>query len=147
MPLLVRWPGVVKPRSKNRDLTSNLDFAQTFLDLAGAEADPKMQGVSLVPLLKNEKPENWRKSLYYHYHEGGGHGVARHEGVKTERHKLIHFFDKKEWELFDLKKDPDEMTSVYGNPEYSKIQARLINELNRLKKEYEVPAIVYKSNK
>ena len=130
MPLLVRWPGVVKPRSKNRDLTSNLDFAQTFLDLAGAEADPKMQGVSLVPLLKNEKPENWRKSLYYHYHEGGGHGVARHEGVKTERHKLIHFFDKKEWELFDLKKDPDERTSVYGNPEYSKVQAKLLKELD-----------------
>ena len=145
MPLLVRWPGVVEPKSKNHDLTSNLDFAQTFLDLAGSEADPKMQGVSLVPLLKNEKPKGWRKSLYYHYHEGGGHGVARHEGVKTERHKLIHFYDKKEWELFDLKKDPDERTSVYGNPEYSKVQAKLLKELDLLKKEYEVPAFVYKS--
>ena len=104
-----------------------------------------MQGVSLVPLLKNEKPKGWRKSLYYHYHEGGGHGVARHEGVKTERHKLIHFYDKKEWELFDLKKDPDERTSVYGNPEYSKAQAKLLKELDLLKKEYEVPAFVYKS--
>ena len=147
MPLLVRWPGVVEPKSKNHDLTSNLDFAQTFLDLAGSEADPKMQGVSLVPLLKNEKPKDWRKSLYYHYHEGGGHGVARHEGVKTERHKLIHFYDKKEWELFDLKKDPDERTSVYGNPEYSKVQAKLLKELDLLKKEYEVPAFVYKSQR
>ena len=67
--------------------------------------------------------------------------------MKTERHKLIHFFDKKEWELFDLKKDPDEMKSVYGNPEYSKIQGRLLKELERLKKQYEVPAIVYKSHK
>ena len=145
MPLLVRWPSKVEPKSKNRDLTSNLDFAQTFLDLAGAKADPKMQGVSLVPLLKGEKQKDWRKSLYYHYHEGGGHGVARHEGVKTLRHKLIHFFDKKEWELFDLKNDPDERKSVYGIPEYAKVQAKLLKELERLKKEYEVPAIVYKS--
>ena len=67
--------------------------------------------------------------------------------MKTERHKLIHFFDKKEWELFDLKKDPDEMKSVYGNPEYAEVQSKLVKELNRLKKQYEVPAIVYKSNK
>jgi arylsulfatase A-like enzyme len=147
MPLLVRWPGKIEPKSKNRDLTSNLDFAQTFLDLAGAQADSKMQGVSLVPLLKGEKPKDWRKSLYYHYHEGGGHGVARHEGVKTARHKLIHFFDKEEWELFDLKNDPDEMKSVYGNPDYAKVQARLLQELKRLKKEYEVPAMVYQSHK
>jgi arylsulfatase A-like enzyme len=106
-----------------------------------------MQGVSLVPLLKGEKQTDWRKSLYYHYHEGGGHGVARHEGVKTLRHKLIHFFDKGEWELFDLKNDPDEMKSVYGNPDYAKVQAKLLRELERLKKEYEVPAIVYRSYK
>ena len=104
-----------------------------------------MQGVSLVPLLKGEKLKDWRKSLYYHYHEGGGHGVARHEGVKTARYKLIHFFDKREWELFDLKNDPDEMKSVYGNPDYAKVQARLLQELKRLKKEYVVPAMVYKS--
>jgi hypothetical protein len=67
--------------------------------------------------------------------------------VKTERHKLIHFFDKKEWELFDLKKDPDEMKSVYGTPEYAGVQAKLVKELGRLKKQYEVPAIVYKSHK
>ena len=73
--------------------------------------------------------------------------MARHEGVKTARHKLIHFFDKREWELFDLKNDPDEMKSIYGNPDYAKVQARLFRELERLKKEYEVPAIVYKSHK
>ena len=88
------------------------------VDLAGAQADSKMQGVSLVPLLKGNKPKNWRNSLYYHYHEGGGHGVARHEGVKTARHKLIHFFDKGEWELFDLKNDPDETTNLATNPNY-----------------------------
>ena len=128
-------------------MTSNLDFAQTFLDLAQTKADSKMQGTSLVPLFKGDRPSDWRKSLYYHYHEGGGHGVARHEGVKTLRHKLIHFYDKGEWELFDLKNDPDEMKSVYGNPEYSKVQTRLLKELDRLKKEYAVPPFVYKSHK
>ena len=145
MPLLVRWPGKVKPNSKNRDLTSNLDFAQTFLDLGGAPPDPKMQGISLVPLFKGESPKDWRKSLYYHYHEGGGHGAARHEGVETARHKLIRFYDKDEWELYDLKQDPKELKSVWNQPKYEKIQKRMVEELKRLRKEYQVPPVVYKS--
>ena len=144
MPLLVRWPGQVEPNSKNRHLTSNLDFAQTFIELAGAQPDPKMQGVSLLPLFRGESPKDWRKSLYYHYHEGGGHGVARHEGVKTARHKLIRFYDKDEWELYDLKQDPKELKSVYNQTEYLKVQKRMTSELNRLRKEYEVPNLVYK---
>ncbi|HAE12293.1 MAG TPA: sulfatase [Opitutae bacterium] len=144
MPLLVRWPGTVRAKARNGDLTSNLDFAQTFLDLAGAKADPKMQGKSLLPLLKGKTPGGWRESLYYHYHEGGGHGVARHEGVKTARHKLIHFYEKKEWELFDLEKDPDEMKSVYGNPAYAKVQDDLLRELERLKQKHKVPAHAYR---
>ena len=125
----------------------NSSFLREQSPSAEQAGEADIFGVSLVPLLKGEKQEDWRKSLYYHYHEGGGHGVARHEGVNTERHKLIHFFDKKEWELFDLKNDPDERKSVYGNPEYAKVQAKLLKELERLKKEYEVPAIVYKSHK
>ena len=144
MPLLVRWPGTIRAKARNGDLTSNLDFAQTFLDLAGAKAGTKMQGKSLLPLLKGKTPGGWRESLYYHYHEGGGHGVARHEGVKTARHKLIHFYEKKEWELFDLEKDPDEMKSVYGNPAYAKVQDELLQELQRLKQKYKVPAHAYR---
>ena len=106
-----------------------------------------MQGVSLVPLLKGRDQKNWRQSLYYHYHEGGGHGVARHEGVKTARHKLIHFYEKDEWELYDLMEDPKELKSVYDQPEYAKIQGRMRRELDRLRKEYEVPTSVYQALK
>jgi hypothetical protein len=51
-----------------------------------------MQGRSLVPLMQGKTPKDWRTSLYYHYYEGGGHGVQRHEGVSGKRHKLIRFY-------------------------------------------------------
>ena len=110
MPLLVRWPGVVKPGSVNNDIVSNLDFAQTFLDIAGSEIPDDMQGRSIVPLLKGETPSDWRKSFYYHYYEGArsAHSVPRHYGVTDGRFKLIHMYENgDDWEMFDLKKDPN----------------------------------------
>ena len=139
-PLLVRWPGVVKPGSKNSDITSNLDFAETFLALAGVDVPADMQGRSLVPLLKGNTPNDWPKSFYYHYYEfPGGHSVARHYGVRTDRYKLIHFYQNKEWELFDLERDPNELNSVYDESEYAKIRKELETELDRLRKHYKVP--------
>jgi arylsulfatase A-like enzyme len=139
-PLMVRWPGVTEPGRVNGDLVSNLDYAQTFLDAAGVAADPAMQGRSLVPLLKGPTPEDWRKSLYYHYYEyPGPHDVARHYGVKTARHKLIHYYHLGEWELFDLATDPHELKSVYGDPAYAEVQQTLLTELERLRREYQVP--------
>jgi len=83
-PLLVRWPGTVKPKSTNGDIVSNLDFAETFLDMAGVEVPADMQGKSLVPLFKGRTPNDWRKSFYYHYYEfPGPHSVARHYGLTT----------------------------------------------------------------
>jgi arylsulfatase A-like enzyme len=139
-PLLARWPGTTKPGSVNDALTSNLDFAETFLDLAGAPVPSDMQGRSLVPLLKGETPADWRKSFYYHYYEfPGAHSVARHYGVTDGRHKLIHYYQRKEWELFDLEKDPNELRSVYGQPAYSDVQQKLLAELTRLRRELKVP--------
>ncbi len=139
-PLIVRWPGVVKPGSQNTDIVSNLDFAETFLDLADAPVPNDMQGASLVPVLRGATPKNWRKTFYYHYHESGGHGVPVHFGVTTGRHKLIHFQDKglDAWELFDLKEDPQEMKSVYDEPAYAKVVKRLKGEMTRLRKEFQV---------
>ena len=140
MPLLVRWPGVVKPGSRNDDIVSNLDFAQTFLDIAGVKSPADMQGASLVPLLKGHSPKDWRTHFYYHYYEfPGAHSVARHYGVTNGRHKLIHFYQNQEWELFDLEKDPNELQSVYGNSDYQKIQSDLLAELKRLRMHYQVP--------
>jgi arylsulfatase A-like enzyme len=139
-PLLVRWPDTVPARSVNQELVSNLDFAQTFLDLAGVSQPPDMQGISLKPLLEGKVPDNWRKSLYYHYYEYPAvHSVRRHEGVATKRYKLIHFYDLDEWELYDLEKDPHEMQNRYNHPDYLSIVTDLKQELIQLRKEYKVP--------
>ena len=139
-PLLVRWPGVVKPGSHNRDITSNLDFAQTFLELAGAEMPEDMQGRSLVPLFKGGTPADWRKSFYYHYYEfPGAHSVRRHYGVRTDRYKLIYYYMLKEWELFDLKEDPNELKSLTDDPAQADRVKELKGELARLRELYKVP--------
>jgi arylsulfatase A-like enzyme len=141
MPLLVRWPGVIKPGSRNTDIVSNLDFAETFLDIAGVKSPADMQGHSIVPLLKGRTPKDWRTHFYYHYYEfPGAHSVARHYGVTNGRHKLIYFYQNDEWELFDLGKDPNELTSVYGNSDYKKVQSDLLAQLKRLRAQYKVPA-------
>jgi arylsulfatase A-like enzyme len=139
-PLLARWPGVTKAGSENYDLVQNLDYAETFLDLCGVKGPKDMQGESIVPLLKGNKPKDWRKSLYYHYYEfPGAHSVRRHYGVRTDKHKLIHFYNMDGWELYDLEKDPNELNSVYGKPKYAALTKELKTELARLRKLYQVP--------
>jgi arylsulfatase A-like enzyme len=141
-PLMVRWPGVTRPGSINRDLVSNLDFAETMLEAASVPVPSDMQGRSLVPLLKGQTPADWRKSFYYHYYEyPGPHDVARHYGVVTARFKLVRFYEPQYdyWELFDLEKDPRELTSVYGHPDYATVQQDLHAELGRLRQELKVP--------
>lgn len=139
-PLLVRWPGTVKPGRHNDDLVQNLDYAQTFLDIAGVQAPCDMQGQSLMPLLAGKTPSNWRKSLYYHFYDyPAAHNVRRHEGAANERYKLIHFYDPDEWEFYDLEKDPHEMNNVYGSPAYQDRIADLKAELARLRAFYKVP--------
>lgn len=145
-PLIVRWPNKVKAGSSNTDLAQNIDFAPTFLDIAGVEVPADMQGVSLVPLMKGETPDDWRSSLYYHYYEyPGAHSVRRHEGVSNQRYKLIKFYGKdvkggEEWEFYDLEKDPQELNNLYQNPEYSSQIKAMKLELEKLKDQYEVPA-------
>lgn len=148
-PLLARWPGVIRPGSVNTDLVQNVDFAPTFVDLAGAEVPSDMQGVSLVPLLTGQTPRDWRKSLYYHYYEGPrGHRVTLHEGVATNRFKLLRFYgagiegweDERTglFELYDRETDPNEMHNLYSNPEYAEISEKLKAELLRLRDYYGV---------
>lgn len=136
-PLVVRWPAKIAPGSVNKDMVMNLDFAQTFLDLANVDAPADMQGTSIKPILTGKTPADWRKSVYYHYYEfPGPHSVRRHYGVRTQRHKLIHFYRLNEWELFDLEKDPNELKSVYDDPEYAAVRKELEAELIRLRKKY-----------
>ncbi len=138
MPFIVRWPGVTKPGSRNREMIQNLDYAQTFLDIAKAPIPDDMQGESLVPLLEGKSPENWRDSIYYHYYEFPSvHMVARHYGVRTGRYKLIHYYQFDEWEFYDLQTDPDELTNLYGKPEHSAAIAATRAELDRLREYYD----------
>jgi arylsulfatase A-like enzyme len=139
-PLVVRWPPVTAPGSVEGRITSNVDFAETFLELAGVEPPADMQGRSLVPLLRGEAPDDWRTSFYYHYYEGppAVHTVSEHYGVTDGRYKLIHFYKIDQWELFDLVDDPDELQTVYGRPTYAAVRARLEQELERLRGELEV---------
>ena len=140
-PLLVRWPGRAEPGSSSGAIVSNLDFAPTFLDMAGLEAPAPMQGRSLVPLLEGDTPADWRTSFYYHYYEADGpHAVAEHYGVATARYKLIRYPATDEWELFDLETDPHELTSRADDPAYAGIRMELETELERLREELEVPA-------
>ena len=140
-PLIARWPGVTKAGSTCDALVSNLDFAETFLDIAGADIPEDMQGYSLTPLLKGKKPADWRKSLYYHYYEYPAvHMVNKHEGVFDGRYKLMHFYELDEWELYDLEKDPNELNSIYVDPDYADVVDRLKQELQRLKQQNKVPA-------
>lgn len=136
MPLLIRWPGVVKPGTIQEAMAINPDFAETFLEIAGQPIPADMQGRSLLPLLKGERPSDWRSSYYYrYYHDPGDHNTRAHYGVRTTTHKLIYYWKKDQWEMFDLVKDPDELRNLYNDPAQQETVAKLKRELYRLKKE------------
>lgn len=140
-PLIMHLPKDFKAKGEISQMVQNIDYAPTFLELAGAPIPDDIQGVSLVPLLKGEKPADWRTSLYYHFYEfPAEHMVKRHYGVRTERYKLIHFYnDIDEWELYDLQEDPSEMHNLYGKPGYENITVDLRKELLRLQTQYQDP--------
>ncbi|HAA88201.1 MAG TPA: acetylglucosamine-6-sulfatase [Verrucomicrobiales bacterium] len=138
MPFLIRWPGVIPAGVESKTLIQNIDYAPTFLELAGATIPKRMHGRSLVNAFKDplKKPKDWRKSIYYAYYGERTHRVAKHDGIRTDRHKLIHFPNTKEWNLFDLEKDPKEMNSVHEDPQYSNILTSLKKTYTEKKKKY-----------
>jgi arylsulfatase A-like enzyme len=140
-PLVVRWPGTIKPGGQSAAIVSNLDLAETFLEAAKLPIPTEMQGRSLIPLLKGQTPVDWRKSFYYHYYEyPRPHHVQPHYGVVTDRYKLVRFFrpELNSWELFDRAADPQELRNVYGHPDYAGIQQELESEVARLRQELKV---------
>jgi arylsulfatase A-like enzyme len=136
-PLLVRWPGRIKPGTVSDRMVLNLDFAETFLDCAGLPVAGDMQGRSFRPILEGNPPADWRTSMYYRYYEFPvPHHVHKHYGVRTDRYKLVFYNELKEWELFDLQKDPNELKSVCADPAYAEPLKDLKAELERLKRHY-----------
>ena len=123
------------------EMVQNIDHAATFLQLAGVPVPEDIQGDSYLPLLKGEKPKDWRTSLYYHFYEyPAEHAVKRHYGVRTDRYKLIHFYhDIDVWELYDLQNDPMEMHNIYNEPGNEALIDSLKAELRKLQKQYDDP--------
>ncbi len=136
-PLLVRYPKEIEAGTEVQEMVLNLDHAPTILDYAGVEIPEDMQGESWRPIAAGQSVP-WRDAIYYHYYEyPGPHNVKRHYGVRTDRYKLIHFYyDVDEWEMYDLEKDPDEMNSIYDDPEYKEIQQMLHTRLEELRVQY-----------
>ncbi|MCY3772512.1 MAG: sulfatase [Gemmatimonadetes bacterium] len=146
MPFLIRYPREVAPGTVNGDMILNVDFPATFLDCAGVDVPSSFQGRSFRPLLQGETPADWQTSMYYRYWmHGAHHNVCAHYGIRTLRYKLIYYYGDPlgqegavgektapEWELFDLEKDPCELNSVYGDPEYEEVVTQLKAELKRL---------------
>lgn len=142
MPFIIRWPGVVKPGTRFDEFIQNIDYAPTFVEMAGGALPEGLHGKSLVPILRGQSPPDWRKSIYYHYYGAtygeATHGVAAHYGVRTARYTLAHFYRKNEWELYDNEKDPEQVHNVYADPAYSTVVGELKAELTRLRELYHV---------
>ena len=128
MPLMIRYPEAVSPGSTCAEIVVNVDFAPTFLELAGVTAPSELQGRSFAKLLSGETPEDWPQAMYYRYwmHNDRSHACPAHYGIRTKRHKLICYYNDPldqpgarppavamEWELFDLETDPAEVDNIY----------------------------------
>lgn len=137
-PLIMRLPKRYNRRGDVKELVQNIDYAPTFLDIAKVDIPKDVHGISLLPLIRGDKNLEWRKSLYYHFYEfPAEHRVKRHYGVRTERYKLIHFYnDIDSWELYDLKTDPKEMNNIYGKKGTQEIVNLLQLELLNLQNLY-----------
>lgn len=146
MPFLIRWPGVINPGTQSTALIQNIDYAPTFLEWAGAEIPEAIQGRSMVSLFENQgvPDKDWRDAIYYAYYENAAvHEVPIHDGVRTDRYKAMFFPRTREWNLFDLEKDPQEMTSLHNDPAYAGILKGMQQRYRDLKDFYDVnPATI-----
>lgn len=140
-PLIMLLPKGFDRRGDITEMVQNIDYAPTFMDLAGLEIPEDIQGVSLMPLLRGEHPDDWRETLYYHFYEyPAEHMVKRHYGVRDSRYKLIHFYnDIDRWELYDLEKDPTEMHNIYGQPGTEEITRSMMKKLRDAQEQYDDP--------
>lgn len=144
MPLIVRWPGVIKPGSTSKALVQNIDYGPTFIEIAGGKTPGDMQGQSLLPLLKSsgEAPADWRDLVYYRYYGEQTHQVSAHDGIRSDRYKLMHFSKSDEYNLFDLEVDPREMKSVHDDPAMADTFAHLKEKLAETRVQYRAHSAV-----
>ena len=138
MPFIAKCPAVIKAGSTNADIIANIDFAPTFIDIAGAQKPAEMQGESFLKNLGGQTPADWRKAIYARYYvEGGEHATAAWYGVRTETEKLVYYYKRDEWEYFDMVKDPEELVNGYADPANADRIAKLKELLNDLRAKYQ----------
>ena len=139
MPLVVRYPEIINGGVTTSALCMNIDFAPTFLDIAGVTVPPDIQGASFKKILEGIVPADWREAVYYHYYEyPAEHSVRKHYGIRTADTKLIHFYDDiDEWEMYDLTADPKEMKNIYEDPSYSEKREHMHQLLEHTRKVYQ----------
>jgi arylsulfatase A-like enzyme len=136
-PLLMRLPKGYPAKGEITKLVQNIDYAPTFLDFAGVPIPDEMQGKSMRPILLDDEVE-WRDGIYYHYYEfPNEHMVKRHYGIRTDRYKLIHFYnDIDEWEFYDLQEDPSEMNNLIDSENHVQLIDSLRTKLTKLQVKY-----------
>lgn len=137
-PFLIRYPGVIKPGTKVREVVSNVDWAPTLLNIMQTDVPKALEGRSFLPVLKGQKT-NWKNESYYHYYEyPQPHHVSPHFGLRTEQYSIARFYGPSNfWELYDIKKDPQNLHNLYGDPRYQsvilKLKKQLKNQIIQLK--------------
>ena len=137
-PMLMRWPGRIKPNSVNSNMTQTIDYAPTILDAAGVKVPGFMQGLSLVPTITGKQKIIPRHNLYYRFYEyKADHSVLQHLGVRGERYKLIYFYPVNEWELYDLKMDPQEQKNLIKLAAHQTVFLKMKEELLKLRNQYD----------
>ncbi|GAA1504092.1 sulfatase [Agromyces terreus] len=150
MPLVISWPARIEPGEPLQQMVTNVDFAQTILDACDVPAVERMQGMSFLPHLTTTPDAPTRDGVYYRYYENDDqhHHALAHYGIRTERYKLIYFYNDgmgipgssglsyaPEWELYDMEQDPDELHNVYHAEEYAEIREQLKVQLWHLQAE------------
>lgn len=141
MPFIARYPGVIPAGTQVTALTQNIDFAPTFLEVAGVPVSGEygIQGKSLLPLLRGEPVADWRDAVYYHFYESRAieqeHWCPAHYGIFDGRYKLMHLYEDytDAWELYDLKTDPDEMKNLWEDTRYASVKHQMKQKLEDLR--------------
>ena len=137
-PLLVRWPGHIKPNAVSNAMVQNIDFAPTILNITGTKIPDWMHGINFQPILEEKQKKLSRKYLYYHYYEFvKDHTVIPHLAIRSEEYKLIYFYTVNEWEMYDLEKDPAEQKNLIHSPAYKTTVQLLKKELINLRNLYD----------
>ncbi|QEL16052.1 sulfatase family protein [Limnoglobus roseus] len=146
VPMLVRHPKSVKAGQTPTGMVLNVDIAPTLLNFAGVPYPNTMHGRSMTELIAEPKATDnvkpWRDSWYYEYHEfpDASHNVNKHRGVRTEQYKFIHYYDPpfkfaQEFELYDLKADPEERTNLANRPKFKPVVDEMKAKLEKLRAE------------